>query len=56
MTNLTMQSDANNEWRLDTPGHEGWVRNLQLVGRVEFASGAVAMRFVPSRRLQEEQS
>jgi predicted TIM-barrel fold metal-dependent hydrolase len=26
MTNLTMQSDANNEWRLDTPGHEGWVR------------------------------
>lgn len=30
--------------------------DLQLVGRVEFASGAVAMRFVPSRRLQEEQS
>jgi dihydrofolate reductase len=30
--------------------------DLQLVGRMEFGSGAVAMRFVPSRKLQEEKS
>jgi len=30
--------------------------DLQLVDRVEFASGAVAMQYEPSRKLQEEQS